>query len=294
MNTATNTPTVTRTWTNTRTSTVTLTGTPTATTTLTSTETMTQTNTMTFTPTPTYTATFTLTATVTITPDVHSALLDMTLISDGENAQAGAIIEYKIIIENKDSSISAYNIRVWDTLPGEVEFIDSYFVVQPEIQDGVVIWQLPENMILKPGDKIIIEYRVKMSKTDGIGFITNTVSADYQDEYYNDTFGNGRHPVITSNINEYPEEPIIAYPNPYKISEKSKVIKFVNLPPNCTVQIYTISGEGVISLNTLAGSRVVWDGKNRNGREVSTGIYYYVVLNKYSKQVVRGKIFVIK
>jgi uncharacterized repeat protein (TIGR01451 family) len=294
MNTATNTPTVTRTWTNTRTSTITLTGTPTATITLTSTETVTQTNTMTFTPTPTYTATFTLTATVTITPDIHSALLDITLTSDGENAQAGAIIEYKIIIENKDSSINAYNIRVWDTLPPEVEFVDNDFIVKPIIENGVVIWQIPKDMELKPGEKLIIEFKVKISKTDGIGLITNTVSADYQDEYYNDTFGNGRHPVITSNINEYPEEPIIAYPNPYKISEKSKVIKFVNLPPNCTVQIYTISGEGVISLNTLAGSRVVWDGKNRNGREVSTGIYYYVVLNKYSKQVVKGKIFIIK
>jgi hypothetical protein len=39
---------------------------------------------------------------------------------------------------------------------------------------------------------------------------------------------------------------------------------------------------------------VVWNGKNRKGREVSAGIYYYVVLNKYSKQVVRGKIFIIK
>jgi len=100
--------------------------------------------------------------------------------------------------------------------------------------------------------------------------------------------------VITSNINEYPEEPIIAYPNPYKLSGESKAIKFVNLPPNCTVQIYTISGEGVISLNTFTNSRVVWDGKNRKGREVSAGIYYYVVLNKYSKQVVKGKVFIIK
>jgi len=295
-NTLTVTPTYTRTLTatSTRTSTVTLTGTPTATNTLTSTETMTQTNTMTFTPTPTYTATFTLTATVTITPDVHSALLDMTLISYGENAQAGAKIEYKIIIENKDSSISAYNIRVWDTLPGEVEFIDSYFVVQPEILDGVVIWQLPKDMELKPGEKMIIEYRVKMTNTDGKGFITNTVSADYQDEYYNDTFGNGRHPVITSNVNEYPEEPIIAYPNPYKISGESKGIKFANLPLNSIVQIYTISGESVITLSTLLGTRVVWDGRNSKGKEVGTGIYYYVILNKNSKEIVKGKIFIVK
>jgi hypothetical protein len=152
---------------------------------------------------------------------------------------------------------------------------------------------MPEEMELKPGEKIIIEYRVRMSKTDGKGYITNVVYADYEDEYYNAVNGNGRHPAIMSNINEYPEEPIIAYPNPYKLGG-DKVIKFVNLPPDSTVQIYTISGESVISLNIFTGSRVVWDGRNSKGREVSPGIYYYVVLNKYSKQLVRGKIFIVK
>jgi len=235
-----------------------------------------------------------MTPTVTITPDVHPAQLEITLTSDGENAGAGAIIEYRIIIENRDSKVSAYNIKVWDTLPGEVEFVSNYFVVNPVIEAGVVTWEMPKDMKLKPGEKIIIEFKVKMSKTDGQGFIENTVSADYQDGYYNDEYGNGRHPVITSNVNEYPEGPIIAYPNPYKKSGESKGIKFANLPPDCTVQIYTVSGESVIALKTSIGSRVVWDCKNKTGVEVSSGIYYYVVLNKYSRQIVKGKIFIIK
>ncbi len=287
-NTATNTPTITRTFTDTRTPTVTNTATPTWTITSTPTRTSTRTST------PTYTDTYTITATATITPDVHSVELSITLMADGENAQPGAIIEYKIIIENNDSNMSAYNIKVWDTLPLEVEFIDNYFMVNPTIENGVATWQMPADVELKPGEKFIIEFRVRMINTDGQGFISNVACADYQDGYYNDTFGNGRHPVITSNINEYPEEPIIAYPNPYKSGGDSKGIKFVNLPPNCSVQIYTLSGESVIALNTFTGSRVTWDGKNRLGREVSTGIYYYVVLNKYSKQVVRGKIFIVK
>ncbi|MCX8092531.1 MAG: T9SS type A sorting domain-containing protein, partial [Candidatus Goldbacteria bacterium] len=238
-------------------------------------------------------ATRTITPTATVTPDVHSTNLEITLVSNGENAQLGAVIEYKIIIENKDSSVSAYNIRVWDTLPQEVTFIDNYFIVSPTIENGVLVWDLPDDFELKPGEKIIIEFRVRMNNTDGQGFIKNVACIDYQDGYYNDTFGNGRHPVIASNINEYPEEPIIVYPNPFKLSD-SKFIKFVNLPPNCSVQIYTLSGERVISLNIFAGSRVVWDAKNVKGREVSPGIYYYVVYNKYSKQVVRGKLFIIK
>jgi uncharacterized repeat protein (TIGR01451 family) len=255
---------------------------------------MTPTFTYTLTSTPTYTVTWTITSTATITPDVHAATLAITLISNGENAQPGAIIEYKIIIENTDSSVSAYNILVWDTLPQEVTFMDNYFIVEPVIENGVITWQLPDDFELKPGEKFIIEFRVRMTNTDSQGFITNIACVDYQDSYYNDTFGNGRHPVITSNINEYPEEPIIVYPNPYKLSGESKGIKFVNLPPNCSVQIYTLSGESVITLNIFTGSRVVWDGKNRKTKEVSPGIYYYVVFNKYSKQVVRGKIFVVK
>jgi len=203
------------------------------------------------------------------------------------------MIEYKIIIENKDI-VSAFNIRVWDTLPKEVEFVDSYFVVKPVIEGGVIKWEMPYEMEIKPGERIIIEFRVKMTNTDGKGYITNIAYADYQDGYYNDTFGNGRHPVIASNINEYPEEPIIAYPNPYRISLEGKGIKFANLPPNSTVQIYTLSGENVISLSTLTGTRVEWGGKNKKGQEVASGIYYYVIINKNSKEVVRGKIFIIK
>ena len=287
-NTATNTSTITRTNTNTATPTRTRTATPTWT------VTSTQTWTMTLTGTPTYTATRTITPTATMTPYVHSTNLEITLVSNGENAQTGAVIEYKIIIENKDSSVSAYNIKVWDTLPPEVTFMDNYFMINPTIENGIVMWQLPQDLELKPGEKFIIEFRVRMNNTDGKGFISNVACIDYQDEYYNGINANGRHPVITSNINEYPEEPIIAYPNPFKLNGESKVIKFANLPPNCSVKIYTLSGESVVSLNIFTGSRVVWDGKNRKGREVSPGIYYYVVFNKYSRQVVRGKIFIVK
>lgn len=174
---ATNTPTVTRTWTSTRTATITWTGTPTWTETLTVTETATETVTLTSTGTPTETRTNTITLTATMTPDVHPATLEITLLSDGENAQLGAIIEYKIIIENRDSKVSAFNIRVWDTLPAEVEFMDNYFAVTPVIENGVVTWQMPEEMELKAGEKMIIEFRVWMTNTDGKGFITNIASA---------------------------------------------------------------------------------------------------------------------
>ncbi|MBP7792379.1 MAG: hypothetical protein KA120_04890, partial [Candidatus Goldbacteria bacterium] len=142
-NTATMTPTVTRTLTETMTETITRTGTPTETITMSATETMTPTDTSTSTETPTETRTSTMTPTVTITPDMHPAQLEITLTSDGENAGTGAIIEYRIIIENRDSKVSAYNIKVWDTLPGEVEFVSNYFVVNPVIEAGVVTWEMP-------------------------------------------------------------------------------------------------------------------------------------------------------
>ncbi|MCX8093637.1 MAG: PA14 domain-containing protein [Candidatus Goldbacteria bacterium] len=293
-NTPTNTRTVTPTSTDTRTPTNTRTWTPTWTATSTSTMTLTPTSTWTYTITVTETFTYTITLTATITPDVHPATLEITLTSDGENAQMGAIIEYKIIIENKDNNVSAFNIRVWDTLPPEVEFLDNDFVIKPIIENGIIIWQLPEDMKLNPSEKLIIEFRVKMNKTDGKGFITNVACADYQDGYYNEMYGNGRHPVITSNINEYPEEPIIAYPNPYKSNGEKNGIKFANLPPSCRVQIYTVSGEMVISLDRYTGTRIIWDAKNQKGKDVSPGIYYYVVFNGYSKQVVRGKLFIVK
>jgi hypothetical protein len=73
-------------------------------------------------------------------------------------------------------------------------------------------------------------------------------------------------------------------PDPYYVTSEfeqtsdNKVIKFVNLPHQATVRIYSSSGilVSVIEHNssTLGGS-ADWDVRNRNNQVVASGVYFY-------------------
>jgi len=69
------------------------------------------------------------------------------------------------------------------------------------------------------------------------------------------------------------------YPNPYKPQEANEgVIKFEGLTETTKLTIYTISGKKVWqSLEAGADGLLTWDGKNKNARQVETGIYLYLL-----------------
>jgi hypothetical protein len=86
--------------------------------------------------------------------------------------------------------------------------------------------------------------------------------------------------------------PIEIWPIPFnpKYAVNGK-LKVSGLPPGSTVSFYTVSGELVNKSSEVAGW-AYWDGTNPQGRLVSSGIYYYIVLN--GKQVLlRGKLLFI-
>jgi len=77
-----------------------------------------------------------------------------------------------------------------------------------------------------------------------------------------------------------PLDTIRVYPNPFKIGE-GKTLKIDNItPPNVKLKIYTSNGETIRELNENEFNNlgyILWDGKDSGGKEVSAGIYYYVV-----------------
>ncbi len=89
-----------------------------------------------------------------------------------------------------------------------------------------------------------------------------------------------------------PVTPIEIWPIPFnpKYAVNGK-LKVSGLPPGSTVSFYTVSGELVYKSAEVAGW-AYWDGTNPQDRLVSSGIYYYIVLN--GKQVLlRGKLLFI-
>ncbi len=96
---------------------------------------------------------------------------------------------------------------------------------------------------------------------------------------------------ITNELNK-----IRVVPNPYIVTslyepefgelrrEPLRQIQFVNLPPECTIYIFTIDADLVKTFyhNATNGTEV-WDLRTEGGREVSAGIYIYVVKTKDSE-----------
>ncbi len=295
--TATSTATYTVTPTRTRTNTSTNTLTPTDTFTATSTRTATNTATLTYTWTMSYTATGTrtwtntptITNTPTETPTARPSPVDLEveLSAGGDEPALGAFITYTIKIKNEDEK-SAYNIGIWDSLPENLRFVESIGTTAT-VNGNYINWDLAGSEI-KPGDIIVIKFVVEIVKIDKESPITNVVYVDYNDEYY---MAPERHPAIKSNVAYYPSELPVVYPNPFNPAKAvGKVLKIDNLVPGSTVRIYTLSGEIVASIFAGNKLKVTWDGKNRYGKEVSAGIYLYIIKN--AKKDYFGKIFVVK
>jgi hypothetical protein len=66
--------------------------------------------------------------------------------------------------------------------------------------------------------------------------------------------------------------------NAFERSASGKVIKFVNLPNQAIVRIYSTSGVLVRVLEHNAtdfGGALDWDVRNRNNQVVASGVYFY-------------------
>ena len=102
-------------------------------------------------------------------------------------------------------------------------------------------------------------------------------------------------------------EEIYVVPDPYVVSStlesiyniggrSARKIEFVNLPPKCTIKIFTASGRLVRTLyhdSPVDYGRQTWDMTTMDGPEIAFGVYFYVV-EAPGIGVKRGKFAVIK
>ncbi len=108
---------------------------------------------------------------------------------------------------------------------------------------------------------------------------------------------------------------VIVYPNPYRIdggyaragyenrdrsrsAERARLIHFANLPPICTIRIYTIDGDLVREIKHWnpgggpASQHEEWNVISRNTQAITTGIYIWSVRSDMGEQL--GKLVIIK
>ena len=93
---------------------------------------------------------------------------------------------------------------------------------------------------------------------------------------------------------------IMVLPNPYVVSSVyneelyDSRLKFDNLPNQCTIKIYTITGEHVATIDhNDTGDMANWDMKNMQGDFVSPGLYIYTV-EAGSLDPIIGKFVIVK
>lgn len=94
---------------------------------------------------------------------------------------------------------------------------------------------------------------------------------------------------------------VFVYPNPYYPNKGTGKINFVNVVTNAVLKVYTVSGELVVTLKDDGtqgdlienDGMISWNGKNRDGNVVASGIYLYMVTKEKSR-VCSGKFVVIK
>ncbi len=85
----------------------------------------------------------------------------------------------------------------------------------------------------------------------------------------------------------------IAFPNPFKPSAGHTAVTFSNLSSQCTIKIFTLTGDPVKTIVESDGDgKAVWDVKNDAGEAVASGLYLYVI--ESADDVKRGKLVIIK
>ena len=79
-------------------------------------------------------------------------------------------------------------------------------------------------------------------------------------------------------------------PNPYIVSslwepefgelrrEPLRQIQFINLPPECTIYIFTVDADLIKTIyHSSTNGTETWDLRAEGGREIAAGVYIYLV-----------------
>lgn len=134
-----------------------------------------------------------------------------------------------------------------------------------------------------------IEFPSDNPPSPGNKFSLETVKPelpDVRDKYYFRLEGaKVNNTQIAQDINK-----IRVVPNPYVVAslwepeygelrrEPLRQIQFINLPPECTIYIFTVDADLIKTLyHSSANGTEVWDLRAEGGREIAAGVYIYLV-----------------
>jgi len=90
-------------------------------------------------------------------------------------------------------------------------------------------------------------------------------------------------------------EELSTYPSPFIVADgKNTQLKIDGLVQNSSIKILSITGELVNEFLTSGGRIGFWDGKDKNGNFVATGVYFIIAYDPEANNVSKARIAVIK
>jgi hypothetical protein len=77
-------------------------------------------------------------------------------------------------------------------------------------------------------------------------------------------------------------------------SEEDRLIRFIHLPPQCTIRIFSLTGDIVTTLyhDDPVRGELDWNLLSESGRAIASGLYVFSVESDYGRQV--GKFVIIR
>ena len=96
----------------------------------------------------------------------------------------------------------------------------------------------------------------------------------------------------TEGADRFEEANVYAYPNPVH-SGYTGVITVTGLMRDSDVKIVNVSGELVFE-GTSTGGQFTWNGRNRSGNKVASGVYFVLASDQEGKEGIVTKIVMIK
>lgn len=197
------------------------------------------------------------------------------------------------------------------------------------LNTGFAATELTEPMIF-PGDDTEYYYKFEIDNLlNGWQYVFTVTAFDEGDDENNleslesSLLSNSNRVIPGTPANSNPDLKVGVYPNPYYgeaywdgSSERLRKIYFYNLPAECELTIYTLSGDIVKKIEhsgtsngsdlrwfqtfakegnqIMAGGEHAWDLVTDSDQAIATGLYLFTVKDKNTGDIQRGKFLIVK
>ncbi|MEJ2507062.1 MAG: hypothetical protein P8Y81_12445, partial [Ignavibacteriaceae bacterium] len=87
---------------------------------------------------------------------------------------------------------------------------------------------------------------------------------------------------------------LFMYPNPYILDGNNKLLTINGLIKDSEIKVLNIDGNLVTEFSSPGGRIAFWDGKDKNGNIVNSGVYIIVAYDTEGNSITTGKVAVLR